>query len=84
MNLKDAFLFRFDWLELVDPEVGFYAEDMVSVQESDFESTPKTGTEFFNMVRNRCLWNLKDQSVSDLQYFKKKNRKMMIPPSYPT
>ena len=46
----------------------------MSVQESDFESTPKTGTEFFNMVRDRYLWNLNDQSVSDLQYFKKKQK----------
>ena len=68
MNLEDAFLFSFEWLEVVDPVAGFYYEPVVSVRESDLESTPKTGTELFNMIRH--LWELNDQSVSDLQLFK--------------
>ena len=72
INLKNAFLFRFEWLEVLDPVAGFYYEPLVSIEESDFESTPKTGTELLNMIRDQYLWELNDQAVSDLQLFKKK------------
>ena len=53
MNLKDAFLFRFEWLELVHSDAEFYYEPLVNIRERDLESTPKTGTELFNMIRQR-------------------------------
>ena len=74
INLKNAFLFRFEWLEVLDPVAGFYYEPLVSIEESDFESTPKTGTELLNMIRDQYLWELNDQAVSDLQLFKKKQK----------
>ena len=40
----------------------------------DLESTPKTGTELFNMIRDRYFWELNDQSASDLQLMKKKQK----------
>ena len=43
-------------------------------REGDFEYTPKTGTEFINMIRKRYLWVLGDQAVEDLQLFKKKTK----------
>ena len=74
MNLKDAFLFRFEWLEFVDPEAGFYYEPLANIRERDLESTPKTGTELFNMIQDLYLWELNDLSVSDLQLMKKKQK----------
>ena len=40
----------------------------------DLESTPKTGTELFNMIRDRYFWELNDQSASDLHLMKKKQK----------
>ena len=73
MNLKDPFLFRIQWVELVDPAYNVYAEELVHIRESDFEVPPRNGTEFLYMVRNRYLSALNDQSSSDLQ-FNKKNK----------
>ena len=72
MNLKNPFLFRFGWLELVEPDYGIYAEPLLTVREVDLEKTPKTGTELFNMIRDKYLWELNDQSNWDLQLMKKK------------
>ena len=72
-NLKDRFLFRIQWLELVDPEYDFYGEELVHIREGDFEVPPKNGTELFNMVRNRYLSALNDRTISDLEFNKKNN-----------
>ena len=72
MNLENPFLFKFQWLELVDSDYGIYAEPLVTIREGDLEKMPKTGTEFFNMIRDKYLWELNDQSVWDLRLLKKK------------
>ena len=72
MNLKNPFLFRFQWLELVKPDYGIYAEPLVTIREGNLEKTPKSGTEFFNMIRDQYLWELNDQSTWDLRLLKKK------------
>ena len=72
MNLKNPFLFRFQWLELVEPDYGIYAEPLVTIREGNLEKTPKSGTEFFNMIRDQYLWELNDQSTWDLRLLKKK------------
>ena len=59
----NPFLFRFGWLELVSPDYGNYDEPLVTIREGDLEKTPKTGTELFNMIRDKYLWELNDQSV---------------------
>ena len=51
MNLKNPFLFRFEWLELVSPDYGIYDKPLVTIREGDLENTPKTGTELLNMIR---------------------------------
>ena len=71
MKLDDPFLFRIQWVELADPQLGIYYRQRVDVVETDFPTPPKNGTEFFNAVRDRYLWNLNDQSVSDLKLHKK-------------
>ena len=70
--LNDPFLFRIGWLELVDPQNGIYAEERKTIRVADLPSHPKTGTEFFNAVRDVYLRALNDETVSDLHYFKKK------------
>ena len=72
MKLKNPFLFRFGWLELVEPDYAIYAEPLVTVREGDLAQAPKTGTELFNMIRDKYLWELNDQSNWDLQLMKKK------------
>ena len=72
MNLENPFLFKFKWIELVDPDYGIYAEPFTIVRAGDLEKTTKTGTELFNMIRDKYLWELNDQSVWDLQLMKKK------------
>lgn len=74
IKLKDPFLFRFGWIELVDIDAVFYTDDLVEIRERDLAFTPKNGTEFMNMKRDRYLWALREQSVSDLQFFKKKSK----------
>ena len=71
MKLNDPFLFRIQWVELVDPQTGIYYESHVDVTETDFPSPPKNGTEFFNAVRDRYLWTMNEQTVYDLQFHKK-------------
>ena len=72
MNLENPFLFRFQWLEWVSPDYGIYAEPILTIREGDLEKTPKTGTEFLNMIRDKYLWDLNDQSTRDLRLLKKK------------
>ena len=74
MNLKNGFLFRFERLELVNPDYGIYGEPLVSIRERDLESTPKTGTELLNMIRDQCLWELNDQASWDLRLMKRKEK----------
>ena len=70
MNLKNPFLFRFGWLELIEPGYGIYYEELETMRESDLESTPETGTELLNMVQDWYSWKLNDQSNYDLQLIK--------------
>ena len=49
-------MFRIEWLELADPELNIYAYRMSETQEGDLEHTPRIGTEFMNMIRDRYLW----------------------------
>ena len=72
IKLNDPFLFRIEWIELVDTQAVFYYEDRVTVRATDFQAPPKTGTEFFNAVRDVYLRALNDETVSDVHYFKKK------------
>ena len=44
MNLENPFLFRLQWLELVDPGYGIYAEPLKTIREGDLEKMPETGT----------------------------------------
>ena len=74
MNLKNPFLFRFEWLELVQLESPIYYEPVETMRVSDLESTPRTGTELLNMVRDWYLWNLNDQSVYNLRLLKFKQK----------
>ena len=70
MSLKNPFLFRFGWIELVEPGFGLYAEDLQTMRVSDLESPPKTGTELLNMIRDWYMRKLSDQSNYDLQFVK--------------
>ena len=71
MKLKNPFLFRFGWLELADPDYSIYAEELVTIREGDLVKTPRTGTELFNMIRDKYLCELNSQSNWDLQLMKK-------------
>ena len=72
INLENPFLFRFGWLELVNLGYGIYGEEQVTIREGDLEKMPKTGTEFLNMIRDKYLWELNDQSTWDLRLMKRK------------
>ena len=72
IKLNEPFLFRFGWIELVDPDNTLYTDIIQDVRERDLDFTPRTGTEFMNWVRDRYVWALGDQAVADLQLFKKK------------
>ena len=72
MKLKNPFLFRFQWLELVEPDYSIYAEESVTIREGDLSMVPRTGTELFNMIRDKYLWELNDQANWDLQLMKRK------------
>ena len=74
IELNEAFLFRFGWIELVDPDQNLYTGILQEVRERDLDFTPRTGTEFINWVRDRYVWSLGDQAVADLQLFKKKTK----------
>ena len=74
IELKEPFLFRFGWIELVDPDQNLYTDELQDVRERDLDVMPRTGTEFMNWVRDRYVWALGDQAVADLQLFKKKTR----------
>ena len=71
MKLNDPFLFRIGWIELVDYKDTFYYEDSMQVRETDFQAPPKTGTEFFNAVRDRSPRVMNDATVSDQRFHKK-------------
>jgi len=73
MDSKDAILFQFWWIVLESPRINLYTEETVQMKEGDLEFTPRTGTEFMNMIRDRYMWSLRDQTVHDLQMFKKKS-----------
>ena len=70
--LNDTFLFRFGWIESVDPLATVYAEEMKTIRVADLQAPPKTGTEFFNAVRDVYLRRMFDESGNDVEYFKKK------------
>ena len=72
IRVNNPFLFRMGWLELIDPQNGIYAEEERTIRVTDLSSPPKTGTEFFNAVRDVYLRLLNDEAVSDVHYFKKK------------
>jgi len=74
LDLKDSLLFRIDWIEVVEPQLNLYSDAMIKIKERDLEFTPRTGTEFMNMIRDQYMWSLRDQSVSDLKMFKKKSK----------
>ena len=74
IELNKAYLFRFSWILLLDPDQTLYAEGSKDVQERDLDFVPRTGTEFMNWVRDRYLWYLRNQSGADLQWFKKKTK----------
>ena len=71
MNLNDPFLFRIEWITLWDYQNTIYVDEGMRVRETDFKAPPKTGTEFFNAVRDRYLWALNDQSIPDQRFHKK-------------
>ena len=72
-NLTKPLLFRIGWIEFYDPENNIYTDvSVVETLEHDFQHMPRSGTEFMNMIRDRYLWWLGDQSIQDLQLFKKK------------
>ena len=74
MKLNEAFLFCFSWIKLWDAQLNIYTDEMPDVRERDQDFVPRTRTEFMNWVRDRYLWALRDQALSDLQLFKKKTR----------
>ena len=72
-NLTKPLLFRIGWIELVDPKYSIYTDvSVVETLEHDLPYMPRSGTEFMNTIRDRYLWWLGDQTVQDLQLFKKK------------
>ena len=72
-NLTKPLLFRIGWIELIDPKINLYTDMSESeTLEHDFQYMPRSGTEFMNTIRDRYLWMLGDQSIQDLQLFKKK------------
>ena len=73
-NLTKPMMFRIEWLELADPELNIYAYRMSETQEGDLEYTPRIGTEFMNMIRDRYLWRQGDQAIEDLILFTKKTK----------
>ena len=50
IKLNEPFLFRFGWIELVDPDQNLYTDIIQDVRERDLDFTPRTGTEFMNWV----------------------------------
>jgi len=74
LDLKDSLLFRMGWIELIDTKINLHSEEMVEIKERDLKFTPRTGTEFMNMIRDRYMWSLRDETVYDLQMFKKKSK----------
>jgi len=73
MDYKDAILFQFWWMVFENPRINLYAEETVQIKEGDLEFTLRTGTEFMNMIRDRYMMRLRDQTVHDLQMFKKQS-----------
>ena len=74
IELNEPFLFRFEWIVLINPDITLYREEMEDVRERNLDFIPRTGTEFMNWVRDRYAWALEDQAVADLQFFKKKTK----------
>ena len=74
LDLKDSLLFRMAWIELITPQLNLYADEVIEIKERDLEFTPRTGTEFMNMIRDRYMWSVRDQTAYDLQMFKKKSK----------
>ena len=72
IKLGEPFLFRFGWMVLADPDNTVYVRERELVREDAMDVMPRTGTEFVNWVRDRYVWALGDQAVTDLQLFKKK------------
>jgi len=62
------------WIELITPQLNLYADEVIEIKERDLEFTPRTGTEFMNMIRDRYMWSVRDQTAYDLQIFKKKSK----------
>ena len=50
IKLNEPFLFRFEWIVLIDPDQTLYGEEMEDVRERDLDFMPWTGTEFLNWV----------------------------------
>ena len=73
LDLKDSLLFRMAWIELITPQLNLYADEVIEIKERDLEFTPRTGTEFMNMIRDRYM-SVRDQTAYDLQMFKKKSK----------
>jgi len=74
MNLKNPFLCRITWIELYDVSNMIYTDAWHEVGENQLEFPPRTGTELMNMIRDRYYKDLMEQTVSDLQFFKKKTK----------
>ena len=71
IKLDDPYLFHIGWITLWDYQNTIYVDESVHVRETDFQAPPKTGTEFFNAVRDRYLWHLNDDSIPDQRFHKK-------------
>jgi len=60
-------------LVLLNPRHNLYTEETIQIKEGDLDFTPSTGTEFMNIIRDRYMMGLRDQTVHGLQMFKKKS-----------
>jgi len=72
LDLKDSLLFEIWWIVMVDPKINLYSRVAGVTRESDLEFTPRTGTGFMNMIRDRYMWRFRKQSGVDVTMFKKK------------
>jgi len=73
IGLKDSLLFEIWWIDMVNADRNIYTQVSL-VTRGDLEFTPRTGTEFLNMIRDRYMWRLRDRTDVDVSMYKKKSK----------
>ena len=71
MGLKRSLLFEIWWIDMVNASINLYSRVSSATREGDLEFTPRSGTEFMNMIRDRYLHRLGDRTDVDVTLYKK-------------